>query len=138
MPLNKLIGKTILQILTTPSKRYLRFKTDAGDLTVFAYGDCCSNSWFETFENLKNLINEKVLEVIEKEENKPNEEEQGEWKDDVIKFYGFTFKTQKGYADLEMRNSSNGYYGGSICDSGPDRWGWEAPTEEFIVWKDGK
>lgn len=131
--LSILKNKKILEVLKDEDNYLLKFVTDWGDFKFQAYGDCCSKSWFESFDNLENLIGEVVLDVIEKDENKNDETlEDG----DVIRFYSFTFKTPKGYADLEMRNSSNGYYGGSIervlgaADTAFMPWG--KPKEERL------
>ena len=39
---------------------------------------------------------------------------------ECIKVYFYKFRTPIGYATLEMRNSSNGYYGGSMEFAYPD------------------
>ena len=34
---------------------------------------------------------------------------------DEVEFYGLSIKTDKGEIVIDYRNSSNGYYGGSLC-----------------------
>ncbi len=74
-----------------------------------AVGDCCSHSWFEhvDFDAMKDA------EVTsELEDSGYACEDIDEY--DVLKTYQYTLKTTKGHCDVEMRNSSNGYYGGDI------------------------
>lgn len=87
-----------------------------------AYGDCCSYSWFSHINNLSNLLDSEILEVIEKKESFEATKEQladksglnsDEWEFEYLQVYMYTFKTKKGYSDIEFRNDSNGYYGGS-------------------------
>jgi hypothetical protein len=39
---------------------------------------------------------------------------------DVVQDAFWTIRTNRGYIDLEVRNSHNGYYGGSVSYSGTD------------------
>lgn len=71
--------------------------------------ECCSTTWFESINNPENMINEKIIGI----EVKPEKDCDSSSDDDVIVAYGYTIKTAKGYTDIEFRNSSNGYYGGS-------------------------
>jgi hypothetical protein len=51
-----------------------------------------------------------VLEVEEKDFERQDEHDEYECVDDAF----ITIRTDRGYIDLEVRNSHNGYYGGSI------------------------
>lgn len=136
MSLEVLKKKVIESLEITPDKRHLKFNILGENPKVFfAYGGCCSNSWFESLNGFENLIGFKVLEIIEKPETSNREEDED--LDKLIRYYGFSFKTERGFCDLEMRNSSNGYYGGSILSAenysntkyfNPD---YEAPKEPF-------
>ncbi len=42
---------------------------------------------------------------------------------DCLQFYGYKITTDKGDATIEFRNSSNGYYGGSIGIAGDHTYG---------------
>lgn len=105
---------------------YLRFLTsDGGYVAYAAEGDCCSRSWFNHLSGLDALLGQTVIAV----QVKPMSEIPGTgdgWESDELKIYGWTLTTPRGYVDLEMRNSSNGYYGGSIERLDSDR---------EIVWK---
>lgn len=100
-------------------KSYLIFINNLNNFWAYsAVGDCCSYSWFESINNPENLMDARVIGIEEKEEYY-EEESFKEGVDEVIKIYGYTLKTHKGYTDIEFRNSSNGYYGGS-CEYIPD------------------
>lgn len=79
-------------------------------LVYVAKGECCSYSWFESINPIENLINKRVIGVEKKEEEcvECNHDESK-----CEKAYGYTIKTQNGYCDIEFRNSSNTFYGGS-------------------------
>jgi hypothetical protein len=68
--------------------------------------DCCSSTWFEGVDGLDNM-NDAVITGAE--DTFLRDEQGGE-----EKFYSFKITTTKGYVDLPYRNSSNGYYGGSV------------------------
>lgn len=118
---DQLVDKKILSVEINPSKTFLRFNLDDSTSVVYeAEGDCCSSSWFEAINGLDNLIGQTVHGVEEKPEFtsdgsdvKFNGDSNPD-RDTFIKVYGFTIRTIKGYTDIEMRNSSNGYYGGMI------------------------
>lgn len=105
--MENLIGLKIKEIRLDVNKEILEFDTDQGTLIYEAYGDCCSSSWIEHLNNLSEP-NATVISVEEKDISDKNSEDGEE------KFYFYTIKTDKGDIDIEMRNSSNGYYGGSI------------------------
>lgn len=102
-------GDTLLAIENTPEVITLR--TNRHEVRLAAYGDCCSHSWFEHVDEV-GAIGGQITEVT-------NEYGDGsalsdEKTDDYIEVQFFTLKTTKGRVHIEMRNSSNGYYGGSI------------------------
>lgn len=76
--------------------------------------DCCSESWFSHLSGLDNLLGNTVEDVIMQEERESDGTRQER---DVVYGVRIISKNRKGIrliTDLEMRNSSNGYYGGSI------------------------
>ena len=75
-----------------------------------AIGDCCSVTWFEDINNKHALLGHEIigLKIAQFHETQIDES-----KDEHIQTYGYTLTTSKGYIDIEYRNSSNGYYGGS-------------------------
>lgn len=113
MSVNDIIGRQIDMVLLDQSKEFLRFMFDDGTSIVWsAVGDCCSHSWFESVEAFD--FSGKVLRIdnpqIDEDESKRADDSDGE----LIRSYFMTVYSERGRLCLEMRNSSNGYYGGSI------------------------
>ena len=107
----KIVGQTVKKIFKNDAKDKIAFiLKESKAVILVAEGDCCSTSWFESFNDLDVLIGRKVVEIVNRDMPQPL----GENPDDCIAVYGTTFVTNRGRADLEMRNQSNGYYGGYI------------------------
>jgi hypothetical protein len=87
----------------------LRIDTDAGTWTLTAYGDCCSESWWEAVED-SGALGRRVTEFEAHPEWTADEAS----KQEVEKVYGFELKTTHGALCFELRNASNGYYGGDF------------------------
>ena len=104
-----LIGRRINSVSIDDEKQTIVFTTDKGPVVYSAYGDCCSHSWFEHLTGTDVLAGEIVNKVV----NRPMPES-NEIDSETIRYYGWTLETSKGRFDIEMRNSSNGYYGGSV------------------------
>ena len=105
-------------------------------------GDCCSETWISDifgFSNLKGKllrVNELVLhksEVYNKEDGRTRQEE------DAV--YGYRFTTELGTSVIAFRNSSNGYYGGSLekyipyTDDSIHYTYNPMTTDEFDIWQ---
>lgn len=91
-------------------QHYLAFDTDAGTLCMAALGGCCSESWFYHILGVKALLGHTVTDIeIVKDDADPPDTYSRQEED---KLYGFNIRTTGGMADVEFRNSSNGYYGG--------------------------
>ena len=107
--MEKLIGKEVKEIKINYDKDLIKLVCVDSVLFLSAYGDCCSRSWFEHMTGVDALIGQKINKVVEREmpPAKENEEEM-----ECLQFYGWTIETNRGRCDLEMRNESNGYYGG--------------------------
>jgi hypothetical protein len=106
-------GKKVQAVSINKEKDLVRIDFKAfGKSYVYlrAYGDCCSTSWFEHIEGLQFLVGGTISDVVEREMQKEFEDSNG----DSIQVYGWSIKTDKGQCEIEMRNSSNGYYGGSV------------------------
>ena len=113
--MKELIGKTIISVNLDENGTKITFVTDKGKIVYETFGDCCSYSWFSDIEGLGSLIGEKVLSVENREEWTDDEQKEAESKGsyDCLRLYGILIKTEKGTCDIEFRNDSNGYYGGS-------------------------
>lgn len=107
-----LLGKTIRAVRTNKSKNVIQMATRTGTIVYLtAEGECCSRSWFEHLNGLEALLGHPITRVVERE---MPEDTKG---DDVTRYYGWTIETPRGRCDVEMRNESNGYYGGDCVVS---------------------
>lgn len=87
----------------------LTFKTNVGDYVYTAYSDCCSESWIESTDPMVELFGATVNRIEQSETQSADGTRQEYDKVDFV-----TLVTDKGHWKLEFRNSSNGYYGGSM------------------------
>lgn len=114
--LDALIGKRISEILINPGKDYLAFIFAWGapdSVQYYADGDCCSQSWIEHINGIE-ILSSPALVTDVADRDMPEAEDNDEY--NCIRVYGWTIKTDRGYIDIEMRNSSNGYYGGMLME----------------------
>lgn len=117
--LKDLIGKKVTKLYV--SSDYLRFDIEGeSSLTYMVSGDCCSHSYFYDFYGVEHLLkNGKVTEVKQVELTPTDLMVTGGDMYDVIQVYGYQITTEsENYGPVtsvfSFRNSSNGYYGGSI------------------------
>lgn len=106
-----LIGKTIAGIKIAADKEAMLFGLEDGQLVVNVDSECCSRSWIENIDLPALGFPAKVtavrdLDLISRQDVDEYEE---------IKFYGFVIETDRGEVNIEYRNESNGYYGGSLA-----------------------
>ena len=110
-----LVGKTIKEVRIQPSNTYIEFDTNEGVFSYITDADCCSESWINHISGLQAIIGEKIVKTEEIEMPKIQEGQEGfSGKQDVDKIYSFKMFTSQGVCELEMRNASNGFYGGSL------------------------
>lgn len=114
MQLEKLLGRTVLQVLANPEKDTFRFVTDLGNFDYYCYGDCCSESWVNHISDIDALIGQKVLNIEEIDMYGLLGAEPEPTRQDVDDVLFHRIQTTKGVCVIEFRNSSNGYYGGSF------------------------
>jgi len=132
--MNEICGKTIMGLSVSEDEHYLVFHYADGTFDAYEVdGDCCSESWFADIVGVSALIGGKVLEVAEvdmPQEDKPD----NRCRQEYDSFYGVKIRTDKGYADIVYRNSSNSYYGGSVFHHSklPER---DTYTGNKLVWK---
>jgi hypothetical protein len=110
---SQLIGKIVDTIYLSEDEESLAFVTDDGECHIYTTsGDCCNSVWFYHFSGVEELLNQRVHDV----ESKDWRDVEGEYaKDDVAEESCiWTLKTNRGYIDIEVRNSHNGYYGGEV------------------------
>lgn len=111
--MNELIGKKITGMWVSNDQSILAFDTDQGVIAYDAWGDCCSETWFADITGVGALIGGTVQTADEVSMDGYNVED-GRTRQECDEAYGYKLTTDKGYADIVFRNSSNGYYGGSI------------------------
>lgn len=111
---NPLIGKTVRAVYLAADGGAIRFDLDDGEsLVVRADGDCCSHSWIEEIQGVEQLIGSPVVSVEGVSMPDKAGNRYGHYEEEM-QYYGCKITTGKGYALIDYRNSSNGYYGGSL------------------------
>jgi hypothetical protein len=126
--MKELIGKTIASMHVSEGEGFLVFKHPDGTETVYyAEGDCCSQSWFADIVGVTSLIGATVRTA--QGVPMPEEITDGRGRQEYDTAYGTKLTTDKGYADIVFRNSSNGYYGGWLQYVEPGKWGRETLRE---------
>lgn len=111
--MEELIGKVVVGLRVGEGEEYLVFDHPDGTHTTYeTYGDCCSETWFADIVGVDNLLCATVMEVEYMDIDGDECDER--CRQEYDEHYGVKLKTNKGYVDIVYRNSSNGYYGGSI------------------------
>lgn len=107
---NILVGKTITKIELADDRQAIRFHIEGGEpIIARCDADCCSHTWVEHIEMPVNGLPATVLSA-----ECVNMPDLGNGDAECIKYYGFKIVTDKGDIVIDYRNSSNGYYGGSL------------------------
>ena len=110
--LERLKGKILIGIKLDNND--LIIETTTENISFHPYAECCSNSWIEHFDEVKEpseIIEMKEIEIPPSFEEKPTKTDNCE---EEMSYYFYEITTDKGSYMIEMRNSSNGYYGGSL------------------------
>lgn len=115
--MNELVGKKIEAIYLNPARDLLTFKTDLGYLQFQAEGDCCSESWIEHINGVKEILNKtiKKFEAIDGPDIEGCITSKG--RGDHVQFYFYKLLPEEyawDFLTIDMRNDSNGYYGGEL------------------------
>lgn len=108
--MNPLIGQKVTAVYLLEDGHAIRFHVEGIEepIVVPTYGDCCSHTWIESIDDPAALLG--VVSAVEDLTLREDEEKEG----DCTRFYGCKITTDKGAAVIDYRNSSNGYYGGSL------------------------
>ena len=120
--MNPLVGKTLTGVKLAKDKEAILFQTTEGDIVAQCDGDCCSSTWIESIENTIRSFPAVVLVASDIEDGLP-ETIENDSNYECLQFYGFKVDTDKGVLVIDYRNSSNGYYGGSLCWPGDHHYG---------------
>jgi hypothetical protein len=119
---NVLVGKRINGLFIGDSAWALVFRDINGRHYCFrTENDCCNTVWFNHVNGIETVLGEGNVFDILRGAMVTGVESKG-WTDDrtdddgydVIQDGFWTIATDRGYIDLEVRNSHNGYYGGSV------------------------
>ena len=118
-----LVGRTIRSVeIDKEEQGYLRLATDSGPVVLIAEGDCCSESWFYQIAGFDALLGHVVRQV---EQVDMGDIDDGKTRQEFDQLYSVKIVTDGGHAEIEFRNSSNGYYGGWLSVEDGDvetRW----------------
>ena len=133
-----LVGRMVTELYVGTGEAILRFHTLTSDVYWGTDGDCCSETWFADIYDLKYLIGHTVLSIHEVEQDDPHD---GRSRQECDQLVLITIVTDAGQCRIYWRNSSNGYYGGSVYaleDPYPDTvWTkvegptWQAPEVSY-------
>jgi hypothetical protein len=117
---NVLVGKRINGLFIGEDAWALVFRDINGRHYCFrTKNDCCNTVWFNHVNGVETVLGEGNLFDILRGAMVTAVEDKG-WSEDredgydVIQDGFWTIATDRGYIDLEVRNSHNGYYGGSV------------------------
>jgi hypothetical protein len=131
-PFLPMVGKTIMKVEMEEEHEVLRFTDSAGETYHYTlYAGCCSRTWIEHINGITQLLGHEVtgaalvpMDTIER----------GSW--EYIRCYSYRMTTQVGTFEVELRNSSNGYYGGELqyaellTGEDAEYWGWNPKDYE--------
>lgn len=104
-------GRIIYHIFVDDGESILALITDVGPILWQTWGDCCSTTWFADLRDIHRLLGFQVLAATQFD---PPEVDDGRTRQQFDQFYGIRLRTERGLSEIIYRNSSNGYYGGSL------------------------
>lgn len=108
---NPLIGNALTGIKLAKDNQAILFELANGtQVKVLVDGDCCSHSWVEHIELPALGFPATVTAVID--QGQVDEKNNDEY--ECLRYYVTKIVTDKGEIVIDYRNSSNGYYGGSL------------------------
>lgn len=115
--MKELIGHRIYKVELSEDATVLAFTLEDGAKIYYVTdGDCCSETWFPSINGIDNIVVSRGQtrdKTITKVIDRPmiDHLESTRQKEDVL--YGFFILCNYGGCEIEFRNASNGYYGGS-------------------------
>ena len=125
---NDLVGQTIVEVHADPERWVLLFTLADGRRVGYATeNDCCNDVWFHHVSGLEAIIGQTITSTemkgwVDVESTRQECEEAA----------FFTLCSARGRCDIEVRNSSNGYYGGTVVFLGENGLNEPQPiTEDF-------
>ena len=122
-----LVGKVLTSIKISENKHYLMFVTNEQNVLAYCEADCCSHTWVENISLPAMGFPATVISVTDMDMP-----DSAKWDDsEYLQFYGCKISTDKGDIFIDYRNSSNGYYGGSLA--WPEETEWK-PSADTVKW----
>lgn len=112
-----MIGQRIDAIDYNKDGSAIKIHTDKGVWTLTAEGDCCSSSFFVGWDGYLDLIGKVITNIDNRQESGAPVYPDQECTQEVPAWYGGYLFCGTAHAYLEMRNDSNGYYGGSCVST---------------------
>lgn len=107
---NALLGRTIVRAeIDLLEDNFLRITCLDAIITLRVDGDCCSYSYFVAHENPCG----RVLGVEDRSDNLSVQETRSN--ETTILYHALLIKTDQGHFTIDWRNSSNGWYDGTIA-----------------------
>lgn len=104
--IEELKGQCLEGFILNDEKTDLFIKTTTEEYILRAEAECCSESWFESIDATATYG--KILEISEIK----MDDIASETNEEYTQSYGLEIILTTGYIKIEMRNESNGYYGG--------------------------
>ena len=117
-----LVGHRINGIFVANDNWVLLFRTVEGRYFRFDTGnDCCNSVWVNHISGVDVVGKGNSFDLLRgalvtgsEDKGWGDNRNDGGW--DVIQDGFWTLKTDRGYIDIEVRNTHNGYYGGSFSE----------------------
>lgn len=124
-----LVDQRIVEVMiSVVDHETLVFRDIKGQLYVFCtQNDCCNTVWFnhvtgvECLGSPDNVFDRlRGARVIATQDKGWGENRTDEQDHEVVQDGFWTIRTDRGWIDIEVRNSHNGYYGGQVIYAGND------------------
>ena len=112
---DRLVGKKIAAVKLDATSTVITFVTSTGEEVAYrAIGDCCSSSWIAEHDDFGYLALETIesVEVVGVATFWKDREENNQ-----VSLYAIRLHHENGEWMFELRNESNGYYGGWMEDA---------------------
>ena len=128
--MKELLEEIVNKIYVSRGEEYIRFEREWYNnesriiATYETDADCCSETWFADIIGVDSLLGQEVIGIEKIPYWEPKDDRT---RQDLDTAYGYKLKTEKGITDIIFRNSSNGYYGGSI-----DRYTGVEPEVDWV------
>lgn len=116
MKKNQLVGKVVRAVYVANDDAAIRFDVDGEDpIVARCDGECCSTTWIEDVIGVEALIGTPILraEDVSLPDALHTKTKTDHYEEEMA-YYGFVIDTAQGRCLIAYRNSSNGYYGGSL------------------------